>query len=44
MFFDDAMIVSKELELALTGKNAGAKERVPMCGVPFIVRVDIFKN
>lgn len=35
MFFDDAMIVSKELELALTGKNAGAKERVPMCGVPF---------
>lgn len=35
MFFDDAMIVSKELELALTGKNAGVKERVPMCGVPF---------
>ena len=35
MFFDDAMIVSKELELALTAKNAGAKERVPMCGVPF---------
>lgn len=35
MFFDDAMIISKELELALTGKNAGAKERVPMCGVPF---------
>ena len=35
MFFDDALMVSKELELALTGKNAGAKERVPMCGVPF---------
>lgn len=35
MFFDDAIMVSKELELALTGKNAGAKERVPMCGVPF---------
>lgn len=35
MFFDDAMVVSKELELALTEKNAGAKERVPMCGVPF---------
>lgn len=35
MFFDDAIIVSKELELALTGKNCGAKERVPMCGVPF---------
>ena len=35
MFFDDAIMVSKELELTLTGKNAGAKERVPMCGVPF---------
>ncbi len=35
MFFDDAIMVSKELELALTGKNAGVKERVPMCGVPF---------
>lgn len=35
MFFDDAIVVSKELEIALTGKNAGAVERVPMCGVPF---------
>lgn len=35
MFFDDAILVSKELDIALTGKNAGAKERVPMCGVPF---------
>ncbi|WP_296876412.1 DNA mismatch repair protein MutS [Thomasclavelia sp.] len=35
MFFDDAILVSKELQFALTGKNAGAKERVPMCGVPF---------
>ncbi len=35
MFFDDAIVVSKALNLALTGKNAGAKERVPMCGVPF---------
>ena len=35
MFFDDAIMVSKELEIALTGKNAGAPERVPMCGVPF---------
>ena len=35
MFFDDAIITSKALDLALTGKNAGAKERVPMCGVPF---------
>ena len=35
MFFDDAIMVSKELEIALTGKNAGTVERVPMCGVPF---------
>ena len=35
MFFDDAKIASKELELALTGKDAGAEERVPMCGIPF---------
>ncbi len=35
MFFDDALLVSKQLEIALTGKNAGASERVPMCGVPF---------
>ena len=35
MFFDDAILVSKELEIALTGKNAGVAERVPMCGVPF---------
>ena len=35
MFFDDALAVSKALNLTLTGKNAGVKERVPMCGVPF---------
>ena len=35
MFFDDAYTASRELELALTGKDAGQKERVPMCGVPF---------
>ena len=35
MFFDDAILVSKALNLALTGKNAGVKERVPMCGVPY---------
>ena len=35
MFFDDAILASKELELALTGKDAGVEERVPMCGVPF---------
>ncbi len=35
MFFDDAKLVSKELELALTGKACGLEERAPMCGVPF---------
>ena len=35
MFFDDAKIVSKELELTLTGKSCGLEERAPMCGVPF---------
>ena len=34
MFFDDAVLVSRELELTLTGKQAGLEERVPMCGVP----------
>ncbi len=35
MFFEDAKIVAKELELTLTGKNCGMEERAPMCGVPF---------
>jgi len=35
MFFDDAIKVSKELELTLTGKLCGMEERAPMCGVPF---------
>lgn len=35
MFFDDAILASKELELTLTGKNCGQEERAPMCGVPF---------
>lgn len=35
MFFDDAELVSRELELTLTGKDCGLSERVPMCGVPF---------
>ena len=35
MFFDDAELVSKELELTLTGKACGLEERAPMCGVPF---------
>ena len=34
MFFEDAVLVSHELELTLTGRNAGLEERVPMCGVP----------
>lgn len=34
MFFEDAIIASRELELTLTGKQAGLEERVPMCGVP----------
>ena len=35
MFFDDALRVSKVLELTLTGKDCGLKERAPMCGIPF---------
>jgi len=34
LFFEDAEVTSRELELTLTGKNAGLSERVPMCGVP----------
>ena len=34
LFFEDALVTSHELELTLTGKNAGLKERVPMCGIP----------
>ncbi|MBR5969688.1 MAG: DNA mismatch repair protein MutS [Lachnospiraceae bacterium] len=35
MFFDDALTVSRELELTLTGKACGLEERAPMCGVPY---------
>ena len=35
MFFDDALTVTRELELTLTGKDCGLEERAPMCGVPF---------
>lgn len=35
MFFQDAILASKELEIVLTGRDAGTKERVPMCGVPY---------
>ena len=34
MFFDDAILLSHELELTLTGKSAGLDERIPMCGIP----------
>ena len=35
MFFDDAKLVSRELELVLTGKDCGMDERAPMCGIPY---------
>ena len=35
MFFDDALAASKALEITLTGKECGLKERAPMCGVPY---------
>ncbi len=35
MFFEDALLVSKELELTLTGKDCGLEERAPMCGIPY---------
>ena len=35
MFFDDAILISRVLELTLTGKQAGLEERVPMCGIPY---------
>ena len=35
MFFDDAKLASRELELTLTGRDCGLEERAPMCGVPY---------
>lgn len=35
MFFDDAKTASNELDLVLTGRNAGVEERIPMCGIPY---------
>ena len=35
MFFEDALTVSKELEITLTGKECGLEERAPMCGIPY---------
>ncbi|WP_186577395.1 DNA mismatch repair protein MutS [Aquibacillus kalidii] len=44
MFFDDAVVASRELEITLTGKNAGAEERIPMCGVPYHSAENYIKN
>ncbi|MCR5787251.1 MAG: DNA mismatch repair protein MutS [Acholeplasmatales bacterium] len=44
MFFDDAYIASRELELQLTGKDAGYTERVPMCGIPFHAYLEYAKT
>ena len=43
MFFDDALIASKELEITLTGKSCGQEERAPMCGIPYHA-VDSYLN
>ncbi|PJJ28097.1 DNA mismatch repair protein MutS [Lacrimispora celerecrescens] len=43
MFFDDAVTVSRELEITLTGKECGLEERAPMCGVPYHA-VDTYLN
>ncbi len=43
MFFEDAILASKELELTLTGKDCGMEERAPMCGVPYHA-VDVYLN
>ena len=43
MFFDDALLVTRELEITLTGKDCGLEERAPMCGVPYHA-VDVYLN
>ena len=43
MFFEDAVTVSRELELTLTGKSCGMEERAPMCGIPYHA-VDTYLN
>jgi len=43
MFFDDAIVASRELELTLTGKSCGQEERAPMCGIPYHA-VDSYLN
>ena len=44
MFFDDAKIASKELDLVLTGRDCGQEERAPMCGVPFSQRRQLYRQ
>ncbi len=43
MFFEDALLASKELDITLTGKSCGLEERAPMCGVPYHA-VDVYLN
>ena len=43
MFFEDALLVSKELELTLTGKDCGLEERAPMCGIPLSCCGDLYQ-
>lgn len=42
MFFDDAILASRELELTLTGKECGQEERAPMCGAPISCSRNIY--
>ena len=46
LFFDDAKLVSAELELTLTGRDCGQAERAPMCGVPSVsyTHLDVYKR
>ncbi len=44
MFFEDAIVIAKELELTLTSKKAGLKERIPMCGIPLSTLNDYLKK
>ena len=44
MFFEDAKTASQELDLVLTGRNAGVEEKVPMCEFLFMLLKDIFSD
>ena len=44
MFFDDALLVTRELEITLTGKDCGLEERAPMCGVPLSCCGDLYQS